>query len=232
MRVTDASEIRQLRLLRGCPDETIESLLAAGFLQRFPRGVVLVREGEPADFLYILIEGLVELYGSNAERETTTSFVRPVGSFILAAVLKDQVNLQSARTLESSRLLMIPAARVREAMARDLRFMSAVVAELATGYRDLVRELKNQKLRTGAERLANWLLRADRRSGGAGLIEIEVEKRALASRLGMTPESLSRAFQSLAAHGVRINGAVVRLDDPEGLARFAKPNPLIDEPDG
>ncbi len=229
MRATDATEIRQLRLFRGCPDETIDSLLAAGFLQRFPRGVVLVRENEPADFLYVLVEGLVELYGSNAERETTIAFVRPVGTFILAAVLKDQVYLQSARTLESSRLLMIPAAGVREAIARDIRFMSAVVAELATGYRDIVKDLKNHKLRTGAERLANWLLRADRRNGGAGLVEIEVEKRALASRLGMTPESLSRAFQALAAHGVKIRGATVRLDDPDELARFAKPNPLIDD---
>ena len=38
----------------------------------------------------------------------------------------------------------------------------------ATRYRGIVRELKNQKLRSGIERLANWILRRDVESGGTG----------------------------------------------------------------
>src|SRR5688572_14432853 len=127
MRTVDATEIRRLVLFRDCAQETFDSLIAAGFLQRFPRGVVLIRENDPADFLYIVIEGLVEMYATDTERETTISFIHPIGTFILAAVLNDQVYLQSARTLESSRLLMIPAQSVRSAMRSDAGFMSAVV---------------------------------------------------------------------------------------------------------
>lgn len=230
MRLPDANEIRGLQLFRDCAPETFVSLVDAGFLQRFPRSVVLIRENDPADFLYVVVDGLVETYATHAGRETTLSLVPPVRAFILAAVLTDQACLQSARTLESSRLLMIPAQSVRRALRSDAGFMSAVVAELAACYRDLVKEMKNQKLRTGAERLGNWLLSTEEQQGGRGVVEIDVGKRVLASRLGMAPENLSRAFAALAPRGVEISGPIVRLHDLHELTSFAKPNPLIDDP--
>jgi CRP/FNR family transcriptional activator FtrB len=230
MRTTDVGEMRQLGLFHGCTEETFDSLACAGFLQRFPRGIVLIEESQPADFLHIVTEGLVEMYATNAGRETTLGFVGPVGTFILAAVLKDQACLQAARTLESSRILMIPAESVRTAMSRDTGFMSAIVAELATACRQVVKELKNQKLRTGVDRLANWIIRENELQGGKGAFEIGMEKRVLASYLGMAPENLSRAFTTLSCHGVELNGPLVRMHQPAKLAAFARPNPLIDAP--
>lgn len=229
MRPADILEVRELPLFRACSEETFDLLVHASFLQRFPRGTTLIQEHDRADFLYVVVEGLIEMFASNAGRETTIELVHPVRSFILAAVLRDQQYLQSARTLESARLLMIPAESVRSAMHRDVGFMSAIVAELSTCYRTLVKELKNQKLRSGADRLANWLIRADRQQGAGGVVRIEVEKRIVASHLGMSPENLSRAFASLAAHGVELDGSTVHLRDPERLSRRARPNALIDD---
>ncbi len=229
MRPGDADEIRALPLFRDCRDTVFADLLANSFLQRFPPGVELIHEDDPADFLHIVVEGLVEMGASHAGRETTLSFVRPVGTFILAAVLKDQVYLQRARTLEKSRVLMIPAQAVREAIRVDTAFMSAVTDELATRYRDTVKELKNQKLRTGTERLANWLLRHHRDGGGGNSLTIGIEKRVLAARLGMTPENLSRAFATLGPYGVDVQGPKVVFSDIPGLEGLAKPTTLIDD---
>lgn len=229
MRPGEAEEIRALPLFRDCADDAFANLMANSFLQRFPSGLELIQEDEPADFLHVVVEGMVEMGGSYAARETTLSFVRPYGTFILAAVLKDQIYLQRARTLEKSRILMIPALAVRETMRRDVGFMTAVTAELATDYRSIVKELKNQKLRTGVERLANWLLRHHALQLGGGTLQIGIEKRALAARLGMTPENLSRAFGTLKAYGVEVKGPRVLLHDEAELERMAKPTPLIDD---
>ena len=67
-----------------------------------------------------------------------------------------------------------------------------MVGELALRYREVVRGLKNQKLRTGIERLANWILQTDSSTGGAGSFTFSYDKRTIASLLGMTPENLSR----------------------------------------
>ena len=53
---------------------------------------------------------------------------------------------------------MIPAQAVRDVFGRDAAFARAIVNELAERYRRVVRVLKDQKLRTGIERLANWIL--------------------------------------------------------------------------
>lgn len=229
MRQEDLAAIRNLGLFLGCNEATFEKLMEAGFLQRFPNGVELIHEGEPADFLYILVEGLVEMYAKAQDKSTTISFVRPISPFILAAVLRDQVYLQSARTLARSQVLMIPAVSVRLAMRDDVEFMAAIVAELALGYRNSIKELKNQKLRSGTERLANWILRTHASQGNSDEVTIFIEKRALASRLGMTPENLSRAFSTLRPFGVRVSGATVKLDDVPTLEQFANPSPLIDD---
>jgi CRP/FNR family transcriptional activator FtrB len=229
MRPEDAGEIRELRLFRDCSQATFERLVEAAFLQRFPSGVELIRESEPADFLYVVVDGLVEMFATHLDRETTIGFVHPLGTFILAAVLRDQVYLQSARTVERSRVLMIPAESVRLAMTSDRNFMTAIVSELAMCYRNLVKDIKNQKLRPGAERLANWILRANGHAETAGVIRLRVEKRALAARLGMTPENLSRAFNTLRPYGVEVNGSEIAILDRDDLSKFAKPHRLIDD---
>lgn len=231
MRAGEADQLRRLPLFRDCQDEMFAALTENAFLQRFPPGLELIHEDEPADFLHVVIEGLVELGATQAGRETTLSFVHPFGTFILAGVLRDQVYLQRARTLERSRVLLIPAPVVRRAMHADAGFMTAITSELVSGYRSAIKELKNQKLRSGAERLANWLLRQHARQGAAGEVAIVVEKRILAARLGMTPENLSRAFATLGPYGIEVQGPKVLLRDLPALTRLAKPSPLIDDSD-
>ncbi|MFT5390284.1 MAG: CRP/FNR family transcriptional activator FtrB [Gammaproteobacteria bacterium] len=71
-------------------------------MQTFPPKVELIAEGEPADFLYVVTAGSVELFAQSNERETTPDVLKPLAAFISAAVLKDAVYLISARTLEKS----------------------------------------------------------------------------------------------------------------------------------
>ena len=212
-------------------DEDFASLVKTSFFQYFPSHVELIHEGDSADFLYVVIEGRVELYAESNGRETTIGFVSPVATFILAAVLRDAVYLASARTMEKSRLLMIPAGNIHAAMEQDSTFARAMVRELASDYRGLLKALKDQKLRTAVERLANYLLRLNREQGGNGQVTLDVDKRVLASRLGMTPENLSRAFSTLGPYGVVVKGAKIALEKGDDLISLAKPTPLIDDKD-
>ena len=135
----------------------------------------------------------------------------------------------SARTLEPSSILMIPSQNIRSAMAGDAAFSVAMVDELAACFREVVKAQKNVKLRSGVERLANYLLQLsllqERKKG----IELPIEKKTLASLLGMSPENLSRAFASLKPYGVAVNGGSVSLNDIASLESLAKPSRFIDD---
>lgn len=228
MRRTDRNLVRALPLFRDVAQAHFDELMCVAFLQQFPSHVTLTTEGELPDFLYIVLEGSIELYGSYKGRETTLDIIRPVTTLILAAVIRGEVNLNSARTLTSSQILMIPAETVRKVFSLDAAFACAVGNELAIHYRGIVRKLKDLKLRSGAERLANWILETDRQQGRLGHFMLTYDKKTLAARLGMTPENLSRNLADLRSHGVAGRGREIVITDRKALRRRAEPDPLID----
>lgn len=228
MRPTDIAKVRALPIFANVGDATFGRVTGTAYLQRFPSNTTLLLEGDPVDFLYVLLHGQVELQGTWKDKETTLTILRPVSTFILAAVVLDADALMSARTLERSEILMISGDAIRAEMREDASFAVAIARELSGCYRGLVRAIKNQKLRGGVERLANYLLTLRARTGGGDLVRLPHEKRVLAALLGMTPENLSRAFATLGGYGVEVTGAEVRLSKLHDLERFARPDPLID----
>ena len=222
-------DIRKLDLFAQMSDEHFPTLMRGAYVQNFPAQIELITEGEPSDFFHIVLSGSVDLFSRWNNRETSLATLRPIATFILAATLRDAPYLMSARTLEKSRIVLIPSQDVRAIFDVDGSFARAIVTELAQTYRMLVMVQKDLKLRTSLERLANYLLRQQREAGGAASFALDFEKRRLASVLGMTPENLSRAFKGLRPYGVTVDGTRVTIGDQADLERFARPNPLIDD---
>ncbi len=222
-------EIRDLGLFSQLADENFAALMRGAYVQNFPAQIELITEGDPSDFLHVVLSGSVDLFSAWNGRDTSLATVRPISTFILAATIKDAPYLMSARTLERSRIALIPSQDVRSIFDIDGNFARAIVTELAQCYRSVVKTQKDLKLRTSLERLANYLLRQQRRAGGAATFELAYEKRRLASILGMTPENLSRAFKGLQPYGLAVDGTRITILNPAEIVRFAKPNPLIDD---
>jgi CRP/FNR family transcriptional activator FtrB len=228
MRESDLNRIRRLQLFADMTPEYFSRATQGSLLQKYPANTTLLYEADQVDFLYILLDGSVELQAHWHDQESTMAVLRPISTFILAAVVLEAPALMTAKTMERSEIIMIPAEAIRSTMKTDAGFASAVAQELSGCYRGLVRTIKSQKLRSGAERLANYLLTQQVRQGGPDTIELPHEKRILASLLGLTPESLSRAFAGLAKYEVAVRGASVSIGNAAGLRRMARPDPLID----
>jgi CRP/FNR family transcriptional regulator, transcriptional activator FtrB len=227
MRPADLERARAIPLFSQMTQHSFDGITAGAFLQRFPAGTTMLLEGDRIDFLYVLLDGLVELEGTWNDRETTLAVLKPVSTFILAAVVLDAEGLMSARTVERSEILMLPGESIRRAMKQDAQFACSVARELAGCYRGVVRAVKNQKLRGGVERLANYLF-TQRVRQGSDTFTLPHEKRLLASLLGMTAENLSRAFATLSEYGLEVRGPQVTIGKPSALHRLAKPCPYID----
>mgnify|MGYP000238381027 CR=1 FL=1 len=224
-----SQDIRDLHLFAEMEDQHFQSLIRAAYVQNFPPQIELITEGDPSDFLHVLLTGSVDLFSSWNDRETSMATVRPISTFILAATVRDAPYLMSARTIEKSRIMLIPSQNVREVFDQDGQFARAIVDELAQCYRGVIKNTKDLKLRTSLERLANYLLRQQARCGGAPVFTLDTEKRRVASVLGMTSENLSRAFKGLRPYGVCVTGRQITITNQQDLEGFAKPNPLIDQ---
>lgn len=230
MRAHELQQLRELSLFSEMSQENLERLLDAALLQQFPTGVVLIREGDRADFLHVLIEGLVEIFTEQDGGQWGITLINPVSTFILAAIVSDQPYLNSARTLVQSSVLLIPANRVREIFDQDVAFARIVAKELAFAYRGSVKKLKGYMTRSSVERLANWILAEAQKDVHEGNVVIPFDRGTLASHIGTTRENLSRNLAYLTDHGLRIRGREIVIDDKDQLAVFARPQLLIDDP--
>lgn len=214
----------------GLSEAGIGQLMAGALLQRFPAQAELIRQGDRPAFLHVVVEGRVEVFTRYRDRETTVDVLDAGESFILAAVFLDSAYLKSARALTPVRLLLVPADAVRAVFRQDPAFAEKCAADLARGYRRLVKEVSNLKLRSSMERLANWLLHQVRRDAGSRHFTIPFDKKTLAAKLGIAPEVLSRNFAALAEHGVKVSGKLVEVTDLARLEAFARPEAVIDDP--
>ena len=221
--------IRSLPLFAGVSASRVDDLLRASFLQRVPAHSELAREGAPADFLHVVLDGQVELHFVHRDRRTTIAVLGPGSSFVVAAVILDQKYLSSARTLLPSRVLLIPSLAVRVCFSEDPAFARALALDVAGSYGHVVREMKNQRLRSSIERLANWILSVDPEIGEKGRFELPFGKSVLATRLGMAPAVLSRSIAALSPHGVRVRRRSIEICDRGALIRLACPSATIDD---
>lgn len=194
--------------------ETMNRLSRTAVVQAVPKGSVLFQQGDMPKFVHLVLSGRISLGAEDAHGHATIVEIFREGQlFILAAAILSKPYLMTARALVDSRVMTIPAEAFNALLETEQRLARVLVDVLAGHWRLLVRQITDLKLHSAAERLGIYLLmRADGRDGVASL-RLEEELHVIAARLGMTPESLSRAFAALRAHGVHSHGRQVTIDD-------------------
>jgi len=216
-RDNDITRLRSVDLFSHVSDAHFRKLSRAASLRRLPARAMLFREGERPRVLYTLIDGAVELFSQHHDRRCTIAVLRSIKPCVLTSIMVDR-NPMSARTLESSELLVVPARLIHEMIETDPGFTAAASHELARDCRDVTEDFKTERLTTAIERLASWMLRADAEAGGTGQFALPYDKRTLASVLGMAPANLSRNLAALGPAGVVVRGRLVTLTDRMALA--------------
>jgi CRP/FNR family transcriptional regulator, transcriptional activator FtrB len=224
-----ADDLQAVPVLRGLSRSLLEDLAHGAELIRPADGTLLVEEGRTPERLFILLRGAVELFVGDDEREPALAIVWPPETLVPAAALSGKPYLISARTLGRCTLLSLDAARVRRLAREDTQLAGRMTTILCGQYRMLQRNLKDLRLRDAPHRLAAFLYRLVQTRGTQGCADLPVPKYRLAARLGITPESVSRALALLQENGVRVRGSRVIVTDRQRLELFCAPDPLIDE---
>ncbi|MBS0561458.1 MAG: helix-turn-helix domain-containing protein [Proteobacteria bacterium] len=214
--------------LAGVPAGTLGRLAGEALVHRVPAGSMIFEQAETPVFATLLVCGTVGLLAVRDAAESLVELATPFDMLLPAAVLNRQPYLLRARVLEEAHLLLIPAAAFRDAVAADHALCLAILALQAAQFRRQVRHIKNMQLRSAVERAGTYLLRLAQGQSARRPIRLPMEKRLIASQLGMTRETFSRALSAMAKHGLKVDGDVLVIEDLErARARFPL-DPLID----
>ncbi len=184
---------------------------------------LLFSHGDPADRFFIVLEGRVNLFALTeiGDQSIIEVFV-PIESFAEAAMFSSAKFPLNAEVIAGSRLIHVPAAPFMRRLAERRALAFHLLAGLSRKQAALIHEITELKSKSPGQRLASFLLALARDAQGEVQVRLPITKATLASRIGIAPESLSRALSRLKAVGVESHGREVVLTDLEGLRRLVR----------
>lgn len=219
-------QLSRLPLFATIGDEAIAHIAAATREKRLARGEVLFQRGDMPRGFHVVVQGQIKLAVSSAQgNEKVVEIVGPQQSFGEAVMFMDRPYLVFAEALMDTLLLSIGKNAVFELLEHDPHFARRMLAGLSMRLHGLVQDVESYTLRSSTERLIGYLLQHcesfEAGPNAEQTIALPTSKQVIASRLNLTPETLSRIFSELTHAGlIAVQGKQITIHDPDRLARY------------
>ncbi len=211
---SDLATAREALVFASLPDDLSKSILERATTRTYRRGETIFLQGDIAQNLYVVLDGWVKLF-----RITPSGAEAIVGVFTKGRSFGEPVALESgpypvsAEAVTDGRLLHVRASILTAMMRERPEIALAILSSTYRHLHGLVAQVEQLKAHTGAQRVAEFLLDLCQADSGPCIITLPYDKTLMAGRLGMQPQSLSRAFNRLEEQGVEIMQNQARISD-------------------
>lgn len=217
----DMSRLRALPLFSGLPEEMIQRLLGNAIVRTHPRGTVLFVQGDPAAYFYVIFSGWVKLYRLNEKGDEAIVEIFGLGeSFAEGAMHGAGKYPVCGETVSECRLLEIPTDAFRRMIQSAPDLAINMLGSMAIRLKGFVRRTEQSHSMSAAQRVASFLLKFCPSTESSTTIHLPYDKLLIAGRLGMKPETFSRAMAKLREVGARTEGHDVHISDIGALREF------------
>ncbi|MBL8446951.1 MAG: Crp/Fnr family transcriptional regulator [Zoogloeaceae bacterium] len=201
-------------------------IAAATREKRCNRGELLFQRGDMLKGFYVIVWGQIKLaFSSPQGHEKVVEILGPLQSFGEAIMFLERPCPVFAEALADTLLLHIGSAAVFDQLGQDPQFARKLLAGMAIRLHGVIRDVEALSLRTSVQRVIGYLLQETATAPGAShqdqRLTLPTSKQVIASRLNLTPETLSRIFHDLSEAGlITVQGKHITLHDVEKLSRY------------
>jgi len=218
--------LSHLELFSEVNDDDRHELAHTALLVRVNKSGYVFRRGAQATGLYIVITGQIKVSIPGTEqRDKVIEFFGPGQQFGEAVMFLAHPYLSDAQVIEDALLVWISHKALIDLMSTNPLFMMRIVKGLAQRFETLLHDIEIVNLHSATERLADYILRhADQQTE----LYLTLPKRTIASKLGLQPETLSRAFHQLCEENcIEVASNKVSITNRTALERHAPMRPDI-----
>ncbi len=198
--------------------------LLSRFGRSFAAGAVLFRDGEPADFAYLLQSGRVRLFKQVGAMERSLRVARAGDLFGESALEPGAMRRSTAVTLDEVTAVAVDHATFDDVLTMHPSVGSSVLQQLLSRLRDAEDQIEILMMRDHQSKVVVALTKLVQRemalsdgSNGSD-ISLQVSPLELAARVGLDVEAVKRVVAQLREGGyVRIQNERVEVTDLETL---------------
>lgn len=217
--------LARLPLFQELTPEQVAHIAAQTREKRLARGEMLFQKGDPPRGFHVIIFGQLKLaFPSSNGNEKVVDILGPKQSFGEAVMFMDRPYPVFAEAIADTLLLHVTKDAVFELLENDPSFSRRMLAGMAMRLHSLVQDVESYSLRSSAQRVIGYLLQHCPNEGKCtGSIEITLptSKQIIASRLNLTPETLSRIFHDLTEAGlIGVQGKQITINDLQRLREY------------
>lgn len=225
---SDAKVLGNSVFFRGLPENVATTIHSHSSVRTFERGATVFLQGEAATSFFVVLNGWVKLYRvSQNGAEAIVGVFTKGQSFAEAVAFQSGAYPVSAEAVTECRLYRVNAGLVIELMKSQPELCTAMIGATFMHLHELVLQIEQLKAHTGAQRVAEFLIDLCPVEEGTCTVTLPYDKVLIAGRLGMKPESLSRAFIRLRANGVKVRQNDAIIADIERLREYVEEDPAM-----
>lgn len=227
-----AERMRETALFAGLAASDVQRIAAAAHSRRAQTGEFYFLQGDPAERIYVLVEGRLKLSQSAADgQQALLRVIGPGTLFGAVALAQGGAYPVSAQAAESSQAvywtpleLMAFVQKLPQLAPNALKLMADQVQEFQERYLHLATERVERRLARTLLRLAG---QTGRKTDEGVLIDLPLTRQDLAEMSGTTLFSVSRILNQWETQGlVAVGREKVVVVFPHGLVRIAEDLPV------
>ena len=218
--------IARLPLFRELSSEQQEKILADVREVRLEKGQSVFSKGDAVQGFHVVVYGQVKLFLPSIQgNEKVVEIIGPQQSFGEAVMFLGKPYPVSAEALADCLLLHVSRESILSLLETDTSFARRMLAGLSMRLHSLLLDVESYSLRSSTQRVIGYLLQHCDAEGMENVealdLTLPTSKQVIASRLNLTPETLSRIFSELTARAlIEVQGRTVRILDVPRLRNF------------
>jgi len=179
----------------------LQAIRGHGVARSYPKGAVVVTEGDTTDALFVILEGRVKVYATDEQGREILFLTQGPGEYFGELALDEGPRSASVMTLEKARLFAVPKPELQNFVATNPAFALNIMRKLITRVRTLTASVKSLALMDVYGRVARLLLELSEEKDGKLAISERLTQQDVANRVGASREMVGRILKDLADGG-------------------------------
>lgn len=217
--------IQNLSIFKTLQACTLSAIARTSKIYYYKRGTVFydTHNNCTSPNFYYIVKGWVKLYSVSLEgTEIIKDILTDAQYFNEELLLEAEIEQFRVQAITDIQVMMLPVALLKRLLQRDSQLAINLLKKSLQKQRKLVHEVEHLSIQSAAQRIGCFLLRLCTNNYLSNItLQLPYDKSLVAAKLGMCPETFSRALAKLSKQcQIKVNGEMVYIPHVNNLARY------------